>query len=488
MESISQELRRAVLQAAVQGKLTTQLPEDGNSDVLITQIREDKQRIAQEKKIRTGKVLAINPEEETQFEIPSNWQWARLEDVCISVQDGDHQPPPQTTSGVPFLVISNVSSGRIDLSNTRYVSQEYYDSLSFERTGRCGDILFTVTGSYGIAVPVDVEINFCFQRHMALIKPLLNDKYMLAVLKSPCIRSQCDDQATGIAQKTVGIKSLQKMIVPVPPLAEQLRIVARVEELMAKIDELEKAENELKALHQAFPGDMKAALLQAAMQGKLTEQLQEDGTAAELLEKIRNEKERLIREKKIKKEKALDPISVEDTPFDIPTNWEWAYIGDIFEHNAGKALNSKNTNGHKRKYITTSNVYWDHFELENLKEMYYTDDEIEKYSVRRGDLLVLEGGDVGRSAIWDRDESYCVQNHLHRLRAYMNVNIKYFYYCMMYFKLAGMVNGKGIAIQGLSANALHSIVTPIPPLAEQHRIVERLDKLLPLCDSLQVNL
>ena len=116
--------------------------------------------------------------------------------------------------------------------------------------------------------------------------------------------------------------------------------------------------------------------------------------------------------------------------------------------------------------------------------MYYTDDEIEKYSVKKGDLLVLEGGDIGRTAIWNLDESYCIQNHLHRLRPYVMVAVKYFYYCMMYFKSAGMVNGKGIAIQGLSSNALHSIVVPVPPLAEQKRIVEKLDKLLPLCDGL----
>ena len=235
---------------------------------------------------------------------------------------------------------------------------------------------------------------------------------------------------------------------------------------------------------------LRQAVLQAAIQGKLTEQLPEDGDARDLLAEIQAEKAKLIAEKKIKKQKALELISEEDAPLQIPSNWSWAYIGDIFSHNAGKALNAKNQVGNKHKYITTSNVYWDHFELDNLKEMYYTDEEVEKYSVKKGDLLVLEGGDIGRSAIWNLDVSYCIQNHLHCLRPYLasSTNVKYYYYLMMLYKQIGAVNGKGIAIQGLSANALHGIAVPVAPLAEQQRIVERLNKLLPLCDSLEEKL
>ena len=231
--------------------------------------------------------------------------------------------------------------------------------------------------------------------------------------------------------------------------------------------------------------ELRQAVLQAAIQGKLTEQFPEDGDAKDLLAQIKAEKERLIKEKRIKKEKSLGSVSEDDVTFEIPENWVWTYIGDIFNHNAGKALNSKNTTGEKHKYITTSNVYWDHFELDNLKEMYYTPEEVEKYSVKRGDLLVLEGGDIGRSAIWDRDESYCVQNHVHRLRPYKEVSVKYFYYNMLFLKNAGLIAGKGIAIQGLSANALHSIVVPLPPLAEQHRIVARVEKLMAKIDELE---
>ena len=230
------------------------------------------------------------------------------------------------------------------------------------------------------------------------------------------------------------------------------------------------------------PEQLKASILQYAIQGKLVEQRLEEGTAEELYKSIQEEKQKLIKEGKIKKEKPLDAIAEDDIPFDIPNTWKWCYLGEIFTHTAGKALNAKNTTGEKHKYIATSNVYWDHFELDNLKEMYYTEDEIEKYSVQYGDLLVLEGGDVGRTAIWDLHISYCIQNHIHRLRPYIEINIKYFYYVMMYLKFRGDIAGKGIGIKGLSANALHCINIPLPPLEEQHRIVAKIEELLPFVD------
>lgn len=230
------------------------------------------------------------------------------------------------------------------------------------------------------------------------------------------------------------------------------------------------------------PEQLKASILQYAIQGKLVEQRAEEGTAEELYQQIQEEKQKLIKEGKIKKEKPLAEITEDEAPFDIPESWKWCYIGDVFSHTAGKALNAKNTVGKKYKYITTSNVYWDHFELDSLKEMFYTDEEIEKYSVKYGDLLVLEGGDVGRTAIWNLNESYCIQNHIHRLRPYVDTDIKYFYYVMMFLKYKGNIAGKGIGIQGLSANALHSIKVPLPPLEEQKRIVAKIEELLPLVD------
>lgn len=493
MAGIAEQLRQAVLQAAIQGKLTEQLPEDGNAKDLLAEIQAEKAKLIAEKKIKKEKPLEPISDDEIPFDIPDNWLIVKFSDVFYKITDGTHKTPKYVTNGIPFISVKNISTGQLSFSDIKYITKSEHEELYSRCDPEQGDILISKVGTTGVPVIVNTNEQFSLFVSVALLKyvhHLLDGNYLVYAFKSPYVYQQSQDNTRGVGNKNWVLDAIKNTCFPLPPLAEQHRIVARVEELMAKIDELEKVENELNALHKAFPGDMKVALLQAAMQGKLTEQLPEDGNAEDLLKSIEAEKAKLIAEKKIKKQKALELISEEDAPFQIPSNWSWAYIGDIFSHNAGKALNAKNQVGSKHKYITTSNVYWDHFELDNLKEMYYTDEEVEKYSVKKGDLLVLEGGDIGRSAIWNLDVSYCIQNHLHCLRPYLasSTNVKYYYYLMMLYKQIGAVNGKGIAIQGLSANALHSIAVPVAPLAEQQRIVERLDKLLPLCDSLEEKL
>ena len=230
------------------------------------------------------------------------------------------------------------------------------------------------------------------------------------------------------------------------------------------------------------PQELKNSILQLAIQGKLVEQRPEEGTAKDLFAHIQAEKQRLIEAGKIKKEKPLPEIAEDEKPFDIPEGWMWCRLGDIFQHNTGKALNSTNRNGISLKYITTSNLYWNRFELENLKEMYFSDTEIEKCTIKKGDLLVCEGGDFGRAAIWKNDGNICIQNHVHRLRAFYTVCTEFFYYLFYLYKHAGWIGGKGIGIQCLSSKAIHVIVFPLPPLAEQKRIVAKIEELLPYID------
>ena len=173
----------------------------------------------------------------------------------------------------------------------------------------------------------------------------------------------------------------------------------------------------------------------------------------------------------------------DEVPFDIPDSWEWVRLGELFQHNTGKALNAANCTGQLKQYITTSNLYWDRFELDNLKEMYFSESEIEKCTVIKGDLLVCEGGDIGRASIWSYDYPMCIQNHIHRLRAYVPLCTRFFYYLFDLYKHIGWIGGKGIGIQGLSSNAIHSLLFPLPPLVEQHRIVETIDKLQPYTDA-----
>ena len=230
------------------------------------------------------------------------------------------------------------------------------------------------------------------------------------------------------------------------------------------------------------PQELKNSILQLAIQGKLIEQRPEEGTAQELYAQIQAEKQRLIREGKLKKEKPLPEITEDEKPFEIPEGWMWVRLGELFQHNTGKALNSADRDGSRLTYITTSNLYWDRFELDNLKEMPFSPSEIEKCSVKKGDLLVCEGGDFGRSAIWPYDDEIRIQNHIHRLRPFGNLVVKYFYYLFLLYKKTGLISGKGIGIQGLSSKAIHILPFPLPPLAEQKRVVAKIEELLPLVD------
>ena len=244
-------LKKSILQEAVQGKLVPQDPSDEPAEALLGRIRAEKQRLIKEGKIKKDKHESVifrrdNShyekrgseevciDEEIPFEIPENWAWARLSSASISIADGDHQPPPQVQDGIPFLVISNVSDGIVDFSNTRYVPKKYFDSLAEIRIPQCGDLLFTVTGSYGIVIPVQTERKFCFQRHIALIKlGCLSSEFMRLWLSSPLVYEQCRRAATGTAQKTVGLASLKGLLIPIPPLNEQVRILQKLNTLLA---------------------------------------------------------------------------------------------------------------------------------------------------------------------------------------------------------------------------------------------------------------
>nr|WP_318717965.1 restriction endonuclease subunit S [uncultured Treponema sp.] len=180
-------------------------------------------------------------------------------------------------------------------------------------------------------------------------------------------------------------------------------------------------------------------------------------------------------------------IDEEEIPFEIPENWCWCRIDDLFSHNTGKALNkSENKEGTELEYITTSNLYWNYFELDNLKTMLFKDSEIEKCTVQKGDLLVCEGGEVGRTAIWNFDRTICIQNHIHRLRAYeASLNKSFYYFVMFLYKEGKLIDdyAKGIGIKGLSSNALGSIIIPLPPISVQNAIVAKLEQVLPLVDA-----
>ena len=250
---------------------------------------------------------------------------------------------------------------------------------------------------------------------------------------------------------------------------------------------------------------LKNSILQWAIQGKLVPQDPHDEPASVLLDKIRQEKERLIKEKKIKRDKNASIIYRgednsyyekmlatgevkcidEEVPFEIPQGWEWTRIGNIFNHASGKQQSSSNkAGGTPQKFITTSNLYWGYFVLDNVKVMNFTDEEIKTCSATKGDLLVCEGGaGYGRSAIWNEDYDICLQNHVHRLRPCISGLCEYVYHFMYFLKESNNLTSVGTAMPGLSANRLKGLLLPLPPLSEQRRIVTKLAELLSQIDK-----
>ena len=250
---------------------------------------------------------------------------------------------------------------------------------------------------------------------------------------------------------------------------------------------------------------LKNSILQWAIQGKLVPQDPNDEPTSVLLERIRAEKARLVKEKKIKKDKnesiiyrgddnsyyekflATGEVKCidEEIPFEIPSSWEWTRIGNIFNHTSGKQQSSSNKNGGTpQKFITTSNLYWGYFVLDNVKVMDFTEEEIKNSSATKGDLLVCEGGaGYGRSAIWNEDYDICLQNHVHRLRPLVDETCEYVYYFIYLQKESNNLASVGTAMPGLSANRLKHLLVPLPPIAEQNRITKKLKEVFPVVEK-----
>ena len=228
-----EDMQKSILQYAMQGKLVEQMAEEGTGEELYCHIQAEKEKLLKDGKIKKEKRLPEILENEIPFDIPKSWKWVKLNSIVTIITDGDHQPPPQVDTGIPFLVISNMSQGNLSFINTRNVSQEYYDNLQEARKPQSGDILFTVTGSYGIVILVKTDKKFCVQRHIAIIKkPFVSADYLVKCLSAPFSYKQCKEKATGTAQKTVGLDTLRNLILPLPPLAEQERIVAKLEKVL----------------------------------------------------------------------------------------------------------------------------------------------------------------------------------------------------------------------------------------------------------------
>lgn len=486
-----QELKNSILQLAIQGKLVEQRPEEGTAKELFVRIQEEKLRLIAEKKIKKEKPLPEITEDEKPFDIPESWMWVRWGDLSESIQYG-YNAPAQSTGRIKMVRISDIQEGKVLWETVPFcnIQEDEIPNYLLKKN----DILFARTGgTVGKSYLVkDVPNESIYAGYLIRTRysESLCPEYMKYFMESSLYWTQLKNGTIATAQPNCNGKTLSKMVLPLPPLAEQKRIVAKIEELLPYIDRYEQAWSKLEQFNSRFPEDMKKSLLQYAIQGKLVEQRPEEGTAEELFTQIQEEKQRLIAEKKIKKEKSLPEITEDEKPFDIPESWKWVRVGDIFAHNTGKAMNSTakkvDKPGSVKRFITTSNLYWNSFDFSSVKEMFFSDDELERCTVTKGDLLMCEGGAYyGRTAIWNYDYDICFQNHVHRLRPYQAVELLFFYHLFHFYKSMNMMNAKGTAMPGLSSQTLHQMVVPLPPLSEQKRIVEKLEQLLPLCERLK---
>ncbi len=511
----AQQLKNSILQMAVQGKLVPQDPNDEPASVLLERIRAEKEELIKAGKIKKDKKSSeifrgasrnlpyafceqIGKEirdisDEIPFEIPESWKWVRFASI-IELQSGQDLTPDKynaNENGLPYITgASNIENGNVIINRWT----EYGRAFAFK-----GDLLLTCKGTVGtMAILQQEQVHIA--RQIMGIRPYkgADTDYVKLVLETLVerLKAAAKSMIPGIARDDVLLS-----LMPLPPLAEQHRIVAKIEELLPYIERYGKAEEQLTELNTKFPEALKKSILQEAVQGKLVPQNPDDEPASVLLERVRAEKQALIKAGKIKRDKHESVIVTRDkipyeiidgkerciadeVPFELPDSWCWCRLGTIFQHNTGKALNSSNHQGTKMQYITTSNLYWDRFELDKLKEMLFTDSEVEKCTVTKGDLLVCEGGDIGRAAIWNYDYPMRIQNHIHRLRSYAPVEVYFFYYVFYLYKRAGLIGGKGIGIQGLSSNAIDKLLIPLPPLTEQKRIVEKIKELMQYCDKL----
>lgn len=409
---------------------------------------------------------------------PRNWTFVRLRDLIELISGRDLLPAQYNSDkiGIPYI------TGASNLLNERIIINRWTDTPSV--VSHKGDLLITCKGTIGEMVFNNIGDVHIARQIMSIRCIGVNSLFIMLVLKSYVSQLQ-----SGAKSFIPGISrdDILKLPFIMPPLAEQARIVNRVEELFKQIDAIEQNQADIDTLYDEF----RKRTLTLAIQGKLVPQDPNDEPASVLLERIRAEKKAKLGKKYVdsyiykgddncyyeKVKDSVKEISAE-IPFDVPESWQWIRIDNLFQHNTGKALNSSNTKGILHPYITTSNVYWGHFCLDCVKEMPFTEDEFSKCSIVPGDLLVCEGGDVGRAAIWEKDIPMCIQNHIHRLRAYYPVCIQFYYFAFFVYKSIGLIGGKGIGIQGLSSGALGKLIFPLPPLAEQERIVKQVGIIL----------
>lgn len=476
---LAEDLKKAVLQAAMQGKLTKQLETDSSVDELLKKIADEKAKNNQVWKAKKQPSIDVILETIDANEIPDNWKWVKFSQIAHSYIGLTYSPSNISSKGTIVLRSSNIQNGKMDYKDIVKVEMDIPENKMCKK----GDILVCArNGSkslVGKSAIIDAD-GMSFGAFMAIIKSPCNE-FLYHYLSSPYFKKQMALDSSTVTVNQITQDMLFNACVPLPPIEEQQRIVKKLNQILPLIDEYGKEEDELIALCQKFPEEMKKSVLQAAMQGKLTKQLETDSSVDELLKKIADEKAKLIEEGKIKKEKPLAEITEEEIPFEIPDNWRWERLGNCFEVVMGSSPESYSINSKKDGIEFHQGKIF--FGKNNLKlSDVYTSKPTK--IVNEDFILLCVRAPVGKVNLLDR--KICIGRGLSGVRGLNQINKNYIYYLLQTYESYFNKEATGSTFKAIGKDTILDTVLPLPPIEEQQRIVEKLNTILPIIDSMAV--
>ena len=493
----AQQLRNSILQEAIEGRLVPQDPNDEPASVLLERIREEKKRLVKEGKLKK-KDLEEKPisEDEKPFEIPDSWEWCRINDIIFPPKYGtSNKSLPQ--GDVPVLRMGNIQNGEIVFDKLVY-SNSQTDNEKYNLIA--GDLLFNRTNSAELVGKTGVyrgQRKAIFAGYLILLRPInIYSDYLNSVLGSSYARSYCKEVKTiGVQQCNINAEKISTFVIPLPPLAEQKRIVAKIEELLPKVEEYGKAQDALDKLNKELPERLKKSILQEAISGRLVPQDPNDEPASVLLDKIRKEKAQLVKEGKLKKKDLIDPpITDDEKPFDIPDSWEWVRLSGIALDSAdgpfGSNLKSEHyTNRKEVRIIQLSNI--GELGWKDTNSKYTTYEHLETISRSEAyprDVIIAKMMPAGRAIICPSDDpKYVLSSDAVRFNFDKRINRKFLYYAINSPVFINQVYSEvqGITRVRTSLTKLRYYLIPLPPLAEQKRIVAKIEQLFGEIDKLK---
>lgn len=475
------QVKRAILFAAIQGKLTKQDLSEGTGEQFLKSNEEKRKKCLQQGLIRTQKPCKTFCEEDYLFDVPANWAWERFGNLVLNF-DSRRKPVTKenrkTTKGLYDYYGATGAIDRVD---------DYIFDGEYLMIGEDGGNFFVERDNSFIA-----SGQFWANNHVHVVKPILCCiwylKHCLDAYSLPNM-----GLINGIAVPKLNQENMNSIMIPVPPLAEQKRIVAKIEELLPYLDRYEKAWNRLEDFNRRFPVDMQKSILQMAIQGKLVEQRPEEGTGEELYRQIRAEKQALIKAGKIKKEKPLPEIAEDEVPFEIPEGWKWcrlldlcSLIGDI-DHNMPKSVDKN----HGVLFLSAKDLLDDGSinYIDNVK--YISNEDYDRLSRKvkpqLGDIVYSRiGACLGKARTVKSEVKFLVSYSCCIIRS-IQIDVDYLrYYLESPIILAHSVKARqSIGVPDLGMGEIKKYFIALPPLAEQKRIVARLEEILPLCERLK---